>query len=260
MKNDLRNALAHMPLSRSELARRAGVSRTTALSVSEDQSRARVDTLRELALALGYDLSIELERASDPQAAAAARVLLGDLEVDWNEDQGFTTELDVWLDRLPRYVRTDADEGLDDNERSASAIGMIAEAARVSGAHHREGRVLLSGRTDVDRLVSAGRASQARWVLSGSAALEALGAPVGDTVVMWSEDAKRVAELFGDTHRRVNLHSAANLIIAPAHPSVFIGSTTVEDVNLVSPIQGLIDAFANGGRDREIATELARSW
>lgn len=260
MKTRLPNAIAHMRFTKSELARRAGVSRTTALSVSEDQSRARVDTLRELALALGYDLSIELERASDPLAAAAARILLGDLEVDSDRDfEVFTTELDVWLDRLIRYARTDADR--DTGAGSAgSPLDVITEAARVSGAHHRAGRVMLNGRTDADRLVSAGRASQSRWVLSGSAALDALGAPAGGTVVMWTEDVKGVAELLGGTHRRINVHTAANLIVAPAHPSVFMGSTTVEDVNLVTPIQGIIDAVANGGADRDIALELARSW
>lgn len=259
MKIRLRDAVAHMPFSRSELARRAGLSRTTALAVSEDQSRARVDTLRELALALGYDLSIELERTSDPLAAAAARVLLGDLDVGEWDSEVFTTELDGWLDRLIRYVRSDAVVDADDGS-DGSPLAVITEAARVSGAHHRAGRVMLNGRTDADRLISAGRASGARWVLSGSATLEALGAASGDTVVMWTEDVKGVAELLGGTHRRVNVPTAANLIVAPAHPSVFIGSTTVVDVNLVSPIQGIIDAVANGGEDREVALDLVRSW
>ncbi|UOE42730.1 hypothetical protein [Agromyces larvae] len=248
----IRDAVARMPYSKSELARRAHVSRTTALSVSANQSRARVDTLRELALALGYDISIELDRASDPLAAAAARVMLGETAL---REILEVRELDAWIARLERYVGVDgaSGEGLD-------TLAVITEAARVSGAHHREGAVMFSGRNDADRLVSAGRSSGARWVLSGSASLEALGADPGKTVVFWAEDAKHVAELLTATHRQVKIHAAADVIVAPAHPSVFAGSTTIEDVNLVSPMQGIIDAVAIGGIDREIAEQLAGSW
>ena len=119
---------------------------------------------------------------------------------------------------------------------------------------------MFSGRNDADRLVSVGRASGARWVLSGSASLEALGADPGKTVVFWTEDTKHVAELLAGTHRQVKIHTAAEVIVAPAHPSVFAGSATIEDVNLVTPLQGIIDAVAAGGVDREIAEHLAASW
>jgi hypothetical protein len=241
----LHDAIAHMSSTKTELSRRAGVSRTTALAVSDDPSRARVDTLRELALALGYDISIALEPASDPFAAAAARVVLGDLHVDRHTEQAH--EIEAWLHRLNRYS-------------TGEPIDIVAEAARVSGAHHRRGSVMLTGRVDADRLVSAGRSSEARWALSGSAALEALGAEPGAVVVLWTDDPQRVTRLFDDTHRRVRTLTAATIVVAPAHPTVFEGLTTVEDVNLVSPVQGVIDAFANGGRDREIAESLVRSW
>ena len=248
----IREAVERMTYSKSELARRADVSRTTALTVTEDQSRARVGTLRELALALGYDISIELDRASDPLAAAAARVMLGETSLRGDIE---TRELDAWIVRLERYLGVDAGsaDGLD-------VLDVITEAARVSGAHRREGAVMFSGRNDADRLISAGRASGARWVLSGSAALEALGADPGKTVVFWTEDTKHVAELLAGTHRQVKMHTAAEVIVAPAHPSVFAGSVTIEDVNLVTPLQGIIDAVAAGGVDREIAAHLARSW
>lgn len=247
----LRDAIDRMQFSRSELARRADVSRTTALSVSEDQSRARVDTLRELALALGYDLSIELARASDPLAALAARVILG--ELDSHSDLGASPEeLAEWVDRLGRYSGSGGDGG--------APLRVIREAARVSGAQNRPGRALFAGRNDADRLVSAGRASEARWALSGSASLEAMGAGPGKTVVLWTDDIKNVSDLLVDTHRRVRLHTAADVIVAPAHPSVFASSTTFDDVNLVSPLQGVIDSVAIGGVDEEIALSIASGW
>ncbi|MFD4422808.1 hypothetical protein ACFWN7_15080 [Agromyces sp. NPDC058484] len=203
-----------------------------------------------MALALGFDISIELGRASEPLAAAAARVMLGETAL---RDILEARELDAWIARLERYVDISSDEGPD-------ILDVIAEAAHVAGAQDREGAVMLSGRNDADRLVSAGRASGARWALSGSASLEALGGDPGKTVVFWTEDAKHVAELLAGTHRQVKIHTAADVIVAPAHPSVFAGSTTIEDVNLVTPMQGIIDAVAIGGIDREIAEQLVGSW
>lgn len=253
----LRDVTARMPYSKSDLARRADVSRTTSLAVTADPSRARVDTLRELALALGYEISIELQPASDPLAAAAARAMLGDTAVAQAVAPG---ALDEWIDRLERYSRTPADGDAEGGAGGALARRVMSEAARVAAAHHRPGRVMFSGRKDADRLVSVGRASDADWVLSGAAALEALGADPGKTTVFWTSDPDRTSKLFADTHRRVNLHTAADVIVAPGDPSVFAGAESIEDVNLVAPIQGMIDAIAAGGADRRNAEDLLRSW
>ncbi|WP_337002687.1 MULTISPECIES: hypothetical protein [unclassified Microbacterium] len=248
----LRHAVERMPYSKSELARRADVSRTTALAATADPYRSRVDTLRELALALGYDISIELDRASDPLAAAAARVMLGE---EFVRDGLDGRELDAWIARLRRYVDEDAHGDAD-----IPLVDLVAEAARLSGAHHRPGRVMFSGRNDADRLVAAGHASEAEWALSGAATLEALGAEPGKTTVFWTEDVTRVAGLLTATHRQVRVHTAADVIVAPAHVSVFAGATTFDDVNLVTPLQGIIDAFAAGGPDRRIAEAIAKDW
>lgn len=253
----LRDVAARMPYSKSDLARRADVSRTTSLAVTADPSRARVDTLRELALALGYEISIELQPASDPLAAAAARALLGDTAVGDVVSPG---ALEDWIDRLRRYSHTPADGDDDGSSGEPLARRIMSEAARVAAAHHRPGRVMFSGRNDADRLVSVGRASEADWVLSGAAALEALGADSGKTTVFWTTDPDRTSKLFADTHRRVNIHTAADVIVAPGHPSVFAGAETIEDVNLVTPVQGMIDAIAAGGADRRNAENLLRKW
>lgn len=72
--------LAKPPITRSELAQRAGISRNTEWSIRRDQNRARLDTLREVALACGYDVEVTLRRAYDAAAVAAARNMVGDLD------------------------------------------------------------------------------------------------------------------------------------------------------------------------------------
>ena len=241
LSESLGSALAAVSLTKTELARRAGLSRTTTQAVSEDPSRTRISTLREIALALGYDLSIDLEPASDPLAAAAARQLLGDLAP--------APEYAEWVERLKRY----SPEG--------HPLAIVEEAAKVSSPQDRRGSVMLSGRNDADRLVSAGLASGSTWALSGGAALEALGTDAAtETVVFWTDDVKQVAELLGATHRRVNVSSAADVIVAPAHPSVFDGAGAVEDVVLVSPVQAIIDSYGVGGSDRLVAQRIADGW
>lgn len=236
--DSLGNVISRAP-STSALARRAGISRTTVLQLQNDRSRARVSTIRELVLALGYDVTIDVQPASDPLAAAAARFLLGDLAA--------SAEFDDWVTRLKRY-RPDNDP-----------LGIVDEAASVSAPQHRDGSVMFAGRSDPDRLVSVGIATGSRWALSGGAALEALGSD-GGTVVMWTEDVKQVAQLLAETHRRVNIVNAAQVIAAPAHWTVFDGSGALADVVLVSPVQAVIDSFGIGGQTRAQAVRVAGQW
>lgn len=77
---------------------------------------------------------------------------------------------------------------------------------------------------------------------------------------MWTEDVKQVARLLAETHRRVNIVTAAHVIVAPAHPTVFEGSGALDDVVLVSPVQAVIDSFGIGGQTRVQALRVAGQW
>ena len=94
-------SLSKTTITPTELARRAGVSRNTEWSLRRDPSRAKLGTLRELALACGLDIRIATVEASDPYAAAAARVMVGDLLADDVENEEQLTE---WVARLKRWA------------------------------------------------------------------------------------------------------------------------------------------------------------
>lgn len=227
------------PLSVSSVAQRSGVSRPTLYRLLNG-AVPRTDDLRELAIAAGFDIDASLVPLSDPLAAAAARTILGDRSVDeWAETSA------EWRDRLERFAAGTA--GVD------REVAIIDEAGRASSPTHRPDAVHLRGdHRRVDRLVSAGRSSQGRWALSGWAALDALGIEVDAPTILWVEDARKTAQLLGDSFRPGRV-DRCDLIVVPAHPSVFAGGGAIEDVELVAPLQAHIDAAGLGGDARDQA-------
>jgi transcriptional regulator with XRE-family HTH domain len=229
-----------------ELASRAGISRPTLYRLLSGAA-PRADDLEELALAAGWRLDIDLRALSDPLAAVAVRVLLGDDAV-----QPWASESETWRERLDRFV--------DARPRSDREVALIDEAGRASAPANRPGARHLKGEHwRVDRLVSAGRASARRWALSGWAALDALGIDAPAPTIMWVEDPHAMEQLLRDSFRSTRANSA-DLIVIPAHPSVFAGTTAVSDVELVSPLQAFVDAVGLGGdARREALTRLGGS-
>lgn len=219
-----------------ELAARAGISRPTLYRLLSG-AVPRADDLEELALAAGWELEIELRELSDPLAAVAVRVLLGDGPAEL-----WAAESAPWQERLRRFV--------DAQTHTARDIALVDEAGRASAPAKRPGARHLNGEHQrVDRLVSAGRASGSRWALSGWAALDALGIEAHAPTIMWVEDARLTEQLLRDSFRPTRAHSA-DLIVVPAHPSVFAGTTNLSDIELVSPLQAFIDAVGLGGESR----------
>ncbi|WP_439690443.1 helix-turn-helix domain-containing protein [Curtobacterium sp. SP.BCp] len=224
------------PYGVAELAARAGISRPTLYRLFSG-AVPRADDLQELALAAGWELQIDLAALSDPLAAVAGRALLGDDTVaEWAE------AAEAWRERITRFA------GARQGRQREAAI--VDEAGRASAPGKRPGAVRLRGEHwRVDRLVSAGRASEQRWALSGWAALDALGIDAQAPTIMWVEDARKVGQLLGDSFRPAH-RDDADLIVAYAHLSVFAGATAVQDVELVSPLQAFIDAAGLGGDAR----------
>lgn len=220
-----------------ELAVRAGISRPTLYRLLSG-AVPRADDLEELALASGWELDISLRPLSDPLAAVAVRVLLGDeATLPW------ATESAPWQDRLRRFVAARPHGDRD--------IALVDEAGRAAAPASRPGARRLRGDAwSIDRLVSAGRASGRRWALSGWAALDGLGLDAHAPTIMWVEDAHGMEQLLRDSFRSTRSDDA-DLVVVPAHQSVFAGTTTVSDVELVAPLQAFIDTAGLGGDARD---------
>jgi transcriptional regulator with XRE-family HTH domain len=241
--DDIEVALSDPRFPPSELARRAGVSRNTLWNLKRDPSRALISTLREIVLAEGLDVTVQTRPASSSSASAAARWRLGDL----NDD---THDLQEWADRLARWVNTE------------DPLALVQAAAAVSCPQHRTGAVLLRGRSDPERLASAGFASERPWALSGAVGLDYLGVP-GTTAlptVLWVYDPVDVRRLLGETHQETRSLGAANVIVAPADSRVLAGTAEVDRLPFVTPLQLVIDCVGVGGELGTLAMTLAKGW
>ncbi|UIP58955.1 helix-turn-helix domain-containing protein [Agromyces marinus] len=271
---------------RSELAQRAGISRNTEWNLRNDYRRARLSTLREIALACGYDIDVTISRTYEPVAVAAARQLVGDLAPEeiqrvesnllgGNPEWAETAE---WVDRLERFVLSGQDQlvrsvGIDD------PLAVAVEASEFASPQVAPGAVMLAGRGDIERLMSAATATSDlfrraadtserfghEWVFSGRPALEALGAEIDTTdqvapTVVWTTLPQQFSTFLGETHRRVKTVRAANVIIAPLAAVHLAGAGDVDGAPYVAPVQCVIDSLGVGGPLSTAAHDLAREW
>lgn len=233
-----------------DFARRSGVGRTTLHRIAAGQVEPTLATLRELAIAHGYELTVDLAPLSDPHAAAALRQLVDPAfegitpEEVSPEDAGAVRD---WVTRLERY---------DDVDVAA------VTAARASSLLHRKGAIYLRGDNSAKRLGSAGSASGREWAISGAAALKLVTETdvVGPSVLWVDGDADATSRLLLDTHRRVDNAAAAEVVVATAHPSVFVDEYRDGPIRYVAPTQLLLDCVGLGGMLEATALLVQQSW
>lgn len=234
-------------LSASEVTRRTGISRATLHRIAAGTVKPSLQTLQELAIVQGKDLDIRLKPLSDPDAAAAARLIIEGELGDWSGDDA----IERWGERLNRIAES-TDGGY---------LTILQSAGWASSLLHREGTALLRGDSGALRLASAGDASGGSWVVSGRAALEA--APdhrVHGPSILWVDDVERAASALSETHKPVSSALNAQVIVAEANPAVYLGAYTAGAVRYVAPIQMLLDCVGLGGEQEEVAMGIAQGW
>lgn len=244
---ELFSQLATAPegMSASEFARRAGINRTTLHRIATGQTSPSLQTANELAIARGWDLTLAVSPLSDPNAAAAARVLLDPAQSAGEPPAGVV----AWVTRLRRIV-PDGD-----------AVRILDEAGKAASLLHRAGAGFVRGENSARRLSSIGDATGGKWALSGAAALQLVtsGTVEGPTV-LWVEDVERCMRLFADTHRTVAAPINAQIIVARADESTWVDSFSYDLQNFVAPIQLVLDGMGLGGDVERSARALAESW
>lgn len=220
-----------------DVAQRAGVARSTMLRISRGSVSPTLSTLREIAIACGLDIDIVARPLSDPAAAEAARLMLegGYIPSD-------PASADAWVARLERTAGADPVEIV---RVAGSAATLLARR----GAHY------LTGRAELLRVASAGDGSRSPWAISGAPPLGTSG-----TIVLWADDADRAARLLSESLKPAGSPSAATVIIAPAHPGIYVDSWTEGPVRYVAPVQMLLDGLGLEPHLRDAALEVARIW
>lgn len=243
-----------------ELSRATGLSRSTIYRVRDGQSSPTLETMRELALAAGYDIDVALVPASDPAAAIAARVLADPAtpEIEEFEELGLANAAEVaqikeWIARLQRHAG-------EDRER------LLQLAGRYSAPQHRKGARYFASKPGIsqERIVEiADSALGHRWgALSGVAAARVyLGhAPDPGPVVAWTTDIDTVAERLSATLREVDEYQPAGVVVAPTMQAYMLDMLQPGqwDHCIVSPIQAAIDVYGLGYDG--LANEITEGW
>jgi len=254
-------------LSKSALAARSGLARSTQYRIRDGLVDPAIGTVRELALAAGFELVLSLAPLSDPDAARAARVILDPrFEASYVLSEG-TKGVDAWIERLNRWV-PDGDP-----------VEIVRTAGHSSSLLHRPGAVFLRGHVTELKLASAGDFSQQDWFLSGAAVIDRIGeqhdgrtgpgsAVPNSSRSEQSTSAGPYVVHTADPHRFTRLldnmdevrPEKANLIVAEHTDGVGVDSWEDGKIRLVAPIQGLLDAFGIGGALGQAAERIARSW
>ncbi|MBD8030143.1 helix-turn-helix domain-containing protein [Corynebacterium gallinarum] len=209
------------------VSRRSGVSRSTLKRVKDGTSEPTLSTLREVALALGLDVTVTAGPASDPFAAAAARTLIDDSVPENPEDSGIV----AWLDRFERWNITDP-------------LTLVAEAGIVQGITRRPGaRFVATDPGDLAALPDLFAVQDTRWALSGAAtATVIMGRVVEGPTVVWHEGGDTAFD-FGTP---VAEPAAADVILVPAGATELAGHYTQGPLNFVAPVQLVIDLHSLG--------------
>lgn len=226
-----------------DFARIVGVNRSTLHRIAAGDVQPTIATLRELAIAHGLELQLATSPLSDPDAAAAARVLLDDAH-----PEAVSAGIRDWVERLAR------------RSPSGAPIEILRSAAEASSLRHRDGAVYLRGSDVARRLASAGEASRGRWAVSGRAALALSNPAAVGPSVLWVEDVERAGRLLGDTHTPAAAARSAQVIVAELNDSVEVDAFELGWARYVAPVQMLLDCIGLGGPLAVAAEAIAKGW
>lgn len=256
---DIRTLLADLGSTPSATARATGLARTTIQRMRAGVTSPTLETLRELALAAGYDLDVALVPASDPAAALAARVIADPAMPDLEDlggvglAAGEVDEIAEWVSRLQRQAG-------DDPAR------LLQLAGRYSAPQHRKGARFFAPKPGVpqERIVQIANSALGRKLgaLSGVAAARVyLGhAPDPGPVVAWTMDVDAVTDRLAATLREADEYQPAGVLLAPTTRAYFLDMTRPEvwHQDIVSPIQAVIDLHGLGYDG--LANEITQGW
>lgn len=242
------------------LLRRPSHARSTIQRIHKGVTSPTMETLRELALATGYDLDLRLVPASDPAAAVAARVIADpatpipeDLEGWAMSTPDEVRQITEWVERLGRQVSDDR-------------RGLLQLAGRYSAPQHRKGARFFAPKSGLAQEQTIEVADSALRPLSGAlsgvaAARVYLGnAPDPGPVVAWSTDVDAVAERLSATLREADEYQPAGVLVAPTMQAYLVDMFTPPnwEQQIVSPIQAAIDLYGLGFD--QLADAITEGW
>jgi transcriptional regulator with XRE-family HTH domain len=244
MDNPLIGLRALRDISDVDLARLSGVSRSTLNRIERGTVQPTLRSLREIAIAAGLDVEVSYRHLSDPAAARAARHILDDTftAAPMSDDDR------DWVARLSRIA-------------GDNPVAIVETAGIAASLLHRRGAIGITEPLTPLRLASAGDAAGGSWAISGASALNLI-AEGSDVIpgpeVLYVDDVERAWRLLDAPPR--SLPDGAAVILAPYGDEHSIDVWMSGPLQLVAPVQLLLDGVGLSGDIAELALTTAGSW
>lgn len=233
----------------SRTAQLSGISRMTLKRLKDGSVTPNFTTLREIAIALGFDIQLKVVPASDGDAAVAARVLL-DPEM---ENVAVRDQVQGWANRIKRH----------DFEHPR----VVARyAGKMSSPQHREGALFFAPRPGIDSdrvpLILMSAAGIETYAISGGPAARAFTGTVHSApVLMWVSERTNIHEVgerIAETFTRADSFQPGGVLLAHAPVETFLDPFEEAGVLYTSPLQTVIDLY---GLNAETTAEMiSKDW
>ncbi|MEV7606891.1 helix-turn-helix domain-containing protein [Paenarthrobacter sp. NPDC089322] len=234
----LRAAIRDSTFSRTELARRAGVSSSTITRIEKGDVDPTLGMAARILAAAGLQFTPRLEPLSDPQALRSARAIL---------DSTFTPKADP--ESLATLKRWASKDGSPRPRSLAKEAGLAAPPGSRPGA--------LTSTTDWNflRLCSAVAATRKGWAVSGSPAATRIGAQeIAGPVILYVEEPERIRSIISRSGV-----TGQEVILLPLDETSEAGVWKDEGIVWADPIQVILDCYGMP-ETRQQAEELTQDW
>lgn len=238
MGNIVRDLLDTAQLSVLDAAVYSGIPKSNIYRYLSDEAEPTLSVLQELARACNVSLELAFRHLSDPNAALAAKYVLGVIEGEPSP------EVQAWVERINRRQPQTEYEVI-------HIAGVAAAPSFRDGAHYFRGDI----RTLT--VASAGDFTGKDWALSGAPVLEALDeAGVTIPVLLWADDADRAAHALDRSATRLPEPDGANILVVPARHGELDRAQVLAGIRIVSVLQGVLDVVSFGDE----AAHLVRTY
>lgn len=237
MQELVRKAINESGFSRSELARRAGLSASTITRIGKGEVDPTLGTAERILAAAGLQLIPAVQPLCDTAMLRAARAILG--------ESGAPEAGDTRASTLMRWASPDG---------SPRPRALAREAAAAAAPASRPGLVEASTDWNFLRLCSTVAATREPWAVSGAPAAEHIGAAAAaGPVIFYVPNPRRTATLLEPAGRR-----AQKVLLLPFDGSED-GAWSAEGIVWADPIQVILDCYGMT-ETVQSADELTADW
>ena len=238
MQHLVREAIRDSSLTRTELARRAGVSASTITRIEKGDVDPTIGMATRILAAVGLQFIPRLEPLCVPHALKSARAILDDAFAPPADAETSST--------LKRWASRDG---------SARPRSLAREAGMAAPPRCRPGVVTASSDWGLLRICSAAAATRKGWAVSGAPAAARIGAhQTHGPTILYVEEPRRIGNIISQPGA-----TAQDVILLPLDESIQAGAWNDEGIVWVDPIQVILDCYGMP-ETREQAEELTQDW